>query len=58
MLIARCLNIPERSLSLLKVKSKECLEKYSLLASFIMVVSRLNASAQLGLTVVNQCGIS
>ena len=41
-----------------KVKSKECLEKYSLLASHTISESRLNASAQLGLSVVNKCGIS
>ena len=41
-----------------EVKSKECLEKYSLLASFTMSESQLNALAQLGLSVVNQCGIS
>ena len=41
-----------------KVKSKECLEKYSLLASLTILESRLNASAWLGLSVVNQCGIS
>ena len=41
-----------------EVKSKECFEKYSLLASLIISESRLNASAWLGLSVVNQCGIS
>ena len=40
------------------MKSKECLEKYSLLASLTILESWLNASAQLGLSVVNQCGIS
>ena len=37
---------------------KECLEKYSLLASITISESRLNALAWLGLSVVNQCGIS
>ena len=41
-----------------EVKLKECLEKYFLLASLTISESRLNASAQLGLSVVNQCGIS
>ena len=41
-----------------EVKSKECLEKYSPLASLTISESWLNASAQLGLSVVNQCGIS
>ena len=41
-----------------EVKSKEYLEKYSLLASLTISESWLNASAQLGLSVVNQCGIS
>ena len=41
-----------------EVKLKECLEKYSLLASLTILESGLNASAWLGLSVVNQCGIS
>ena len=41
-----------------EVKSKECLEKYSLLASFTISESQLNASAWLGLSVVTQSGIS
>ena len=41
-----------------KVKSKECLEKYFLLASLTISESQLNTSARLGLSVVNQCGIS
>ena len=57
-LIARCLNIPERSQVLSEVKSKECLEKYSLLASLTISESQLNTSAWLGLSVENQCGIS
>ena len=40
------------------MKSKECLEKYSLLASSTIFESWLNALAWLGLSVVNQCGIS
>ena len=40
------------------VKLKECLEKYSLLASLTISESRLSALAWLGLSVVNQCGIS
>ena len=40
------------------MKLKECLEKYSLLASLTISESWLNASAWLGLSVVNQCGIS
>ena len=41
-----------------EVKSKEYLEKYSLLASFTILESRLNVLAQLGLSVVNQIGTS
>ena len=41
-----------------KLKSKECLEKYSLPASLTISESWLHASARLGLSVVNQCGIS
>ena len=41
-----------------EVKLKECLEKYSLLASLTILESWLNASAWLGLSFVNQCGIS
>ena len=40
------------------MKSWECLEKYSLLASFSILESQLNALAQLGLSVVNHCGVS
>ena len=40
------------------MKLKECLEKYYLLASLTISESQLNASAWLGLSVVNQCGIS
>ena len=36
----------------------ECLEKYSLLASFTMLESQLNALACLGFSVLNQGGIS
>ena len=36
----------------------ECLEKYSLLASFTILESQRNASAWLGLSVVNQSGTS
>ena len=56
--MARCLNVQERSQVPSEVKSKECLEKYSLLASLTILESQLNALAQLGLSVVNQCGIS
>ena len=58
MLVARCLNIPERLWLPSKVKSKECLEKYSLLASFTMSEFWLNASVWLGLSVLSQGGIS
>ena len=58
MLVARCLNIPETLLLPSEVKSKECLEKYYLPASFTMLESWLNALARLGLCVVNQYGIS
>ena len=57
-LVARCLNVPERSQVPSEVKSKECLEKYSLLASLTISESWLNTLACLGLSVVNQCGIS
>ena len=57
-IVARHLNIPGRSWVPSKVMSKECLEKYSLLASLTILESQLNASAWLGLSVVNQWGIS
>ena len=57
-LTARCLNVLERSQVPSKVKSKEYLEKYSLLASLTILESWLNTLAWLGLSVVNQCGIS
>ena len=41
-----------------EVKLKEHLEKYSLLASLTILESQLNASAWLGLSAVNQWGIS
>ena len=56
--MARCLNILERSQVPSEVKLKECLQKYSLLASLTILESWLNAWAWLGLSVVNQCGIS
>ena len=56
--IARCLNMLERLQVPSVVKSKECLEKYSLLASLTILGSRLNALAWLDLSIVNKCGIS
>ena len=56
--MARHLNIPERSRVLSQMKSWECLEKYSLLASFTILESWLNALAWLGLSVLKNCGVS
>ena len=55
-LTASCLNVPERLWVLSVVKLYECFEKNSLLASFTMSESQLNASAQLSLSVLSQGG--
>ena len=57
-LTASHLNVPERLQVPSVVKSEECFEKNSSLASLTMPESWLNALAQLGLSVLNQAGAS
>ena len=57
-LTASHLNVPERLWVPSVVKLYECFEKNSLLASLTISESQLNASAWLGLSVLNQGGVS
>ena len=57
-LTASCLNVLERSQVLSVMKLYKCFEKNSLLASLTMSEYWLNTLAQLGLSVLNQGGIS
>ena len=57
-LAASCLNVLERSWLPSVVKLYKCFEKNSLLASFTISESQLNALAWLGLSVLNQGGVS
>ena len=52
------LNVLERLQLPSVVKLYECFKKNSLLASFTMSESQLNPSVQLGLSVLNQGGVS